>query len=109
MPASSSTAAAILVPPRSIPNRIVVSWGSLGLIDLVARDGLDVQFAQLTQVDRGWSAGHQVHRLRGLRKRHDLANGRLSAQERNHPVDTERDAAVRWCAELERVKEESEA
>src|SRR5690348_603207 len=69
----------------------------------------ELQLAQLLWIHRRRGACHQVHGLRRLRKRDDLANRRLARQDRDDAIEAERDAAVRRCAVLERVDEEAEA
>ena len=81
-----------------------------GSVALGARrcDGLDVQVAQLSVVHSGWRARHEVHRLRSLRERHHLANGRLAAEDGNDAVQTKRDAPMGWRAVFQRFEEEAE-
>src|SRR4051794_11146820 len=69
----------------------------------------DVEFAQLFRVHLRWRARHQVHGARGLREGDDLADRRLSGENRDDTVQPERDAAVRRRAVLERLEEETEA
>ena len=52
---------------------------------------------------------HEIDRLRRLRERHHFANRRLAGEDGADAIETERDAAVRRRAELERVEEEAES
>ena len=68
-----------------------------------------MQFAQLFRADRRRRVGHQVDGLSRFRKRDDLANRVLAAQNRNQPIEAEGDAAVRRRTVLERVEEKPES
>src|SRR5262245_29890824 len=68
---------------------------------------LQMELAQLLRIHVGRRAGHEVDGVGGLGKRDDFADRALSGQDCDDPVETERDAAVRRRAVLERVQEES--
>ena len=70
---------------------------------------LHVQLPQLLLIDRRGRVRHQVHGGGGLRERDDLADRALVRQQRDDPVEAERDAAVRRRAVLERLEEEPES
>ena len=68
-----------------------------------------MQFPQLFSVDRRGRARHQIDGVGRLREGDDFANGGFAGQQRDDPVEPERDAAVRGRAVLERLQEEPEA
>src|SRR5687767_6059488 len=68
-----------------------------------------MQFPELLRADRRRRAGHQIHGLRGFRKRNHVADRGLRAENRHNPIETDRDAPVRRRAVLEGVEEETEA
>src|SRR6185295_2681851 len=67
-----------------------------------------MELTQLLRVDRRRRSGHQIERVRRLRERDDLPDGRLAGQDRHQAVEAERDAAMRRRPVLERVEEEAE-
>src|ERR687897_160194 len=70
---------------------------------------LQMKLPQLLGIYRRGRAGHQVDRSGGLGERDDVAGRRLSAQDGDGPIESDRDATVRRGAILERVEEEAEA
>src|SRR5437773_886079 len=68
----------------------------------------NVQFAQLLLGDCGWRVDEQVLAALRFRKRDHVANRFGAAHQRHHPVEAERDAAVRRRAVLECVQQKAE-
>ncbi len=51
---------------------------------------------------------HQAGCFLGFRESDDVANRSGTGQNHHDPVEAEGDAAVRWCTELESIKQEAE-
>ena len=82
-------------------------FGVDGPLDVWAE--LHAQFVERAVRDRRGSLAHQVGAFGGLREGDDVADRRLACQDHNEAVETQRDAAVRRRAVLERLQEETEA
>ena len=68
---------------------------------------LNGKFIQLRRIDGRWRVDHHIASGVILREGDEVADGFLSAQDRHQTVESERQSAVRWCAELERVHQEA--
>src|SRR6266566_4558897 len=70
--------------------------------------GVDAGFLALLRGDRRGCAGQRVVAAAGLREGDDLTNRGVPTQQHCDAVPPERDAAVRWGTELERLQQEPE-
>ena len=69
---------------------------------------VDPRLLALLGRDRRGGIGQRVDAAARLRERDHLTDGFHPGEQRGHPVPAERDAAVRGCAERERVEQEAE-
>ena len=67
-----------------------------------------MQFLELLRRDRRRALGHEVLALLGLREGDDVADARRAAEQRHHPVEAERNAAVGRRAEGEGLEHVAE-
>ena len=67
-----------------------------------------MELAKLALVDRRRRLRQQILRALRLRERDHVANGLGAGQQRAHPVQAERDPAVRRRAVAERLEQEAE-
>lgn len=70
--------------------------------------GLDVEFAELFEVDVGGAVGHEVDGFVVFREGDDFADAVLATGEHGDAVEAEGEAAVRWGAKAEGVEEVGE-
>src|SRR3954453_23510929 len=101
------------------PSKGRETWSTVSVIDHLAallsptgRSGplgeANAELAQLPIVDRCRRAGQRVGAAGRLRKRHHVADRVASREQRDDPVQAERDAAVRRSAEAQRLEQEAE-
>src|SRR5699024_10411940 len=69
---------------------------------------VDTGFSALLVGDRCGRSGQWIVAISGLGERDDFADGIGTGQQRDDTVPTKRDTAVRWCAILEGIQEETE-
>ena len=79
-----------------------------GSCPAISRTEHDPQLAQLLLRHVGGRSAHRVDARLVLRERDQIAEVRLAAERHQHPLDAERDAAVRRRAHRERVEQEPE-
>src|SRR5262249_44216106 len=69
----------------------------------------DAELVELDGVDFGRRFGHQILGFGGFGEGDDFADGSFAGEEHDDAVDAEGDAAVRWRAISQCVKEKAEA
>src|SRR4051812_29466099 len=70
---------------------------------------IEAKFFQLLRINRRRRPRHEITRLLIFREGDDVADVRGAGEHHGKAVEAQRDAAVRWSAELEGVEQEPEA
>ena len=80
---------------------------ALGDLGCLQRAKLDMQLTQLLLIHRAWRLGEQALRALCLGECNHIADGLCASHQRDDPIQTECQAAVRWGTVLQRIQQES--